>query len=55
MKYIQHTVDPHLSNHLCRASKIMLLMLVVNFMFNFRLKTLNGISVESMECHNKVA
>ena len=36
-----------------RASNIELSMLVLDFMVKFRLKILNGISVESMECLNE--
>ena len=38
-----------------RASNIELSMLVLNFMVKYRLKILDGISVESMECFNKDA
>ena len=35
-----------------RANSIELLMLVLDFVVNSRLKILNGVSVEAMECLN---
>ena len=48
----------HLSQNLCcryvrRANNIELLMLVLDFAVNSRLKILNGIFMESMECLNE--
>ena len=69
MKYMGRTTnmfgrlkfDYHKTCHLSqnyaagRASNIKLLMLVLEFKVNYRLKILKGISVECMECLNEDA
>ena len=49
--HITHHFNPKLVLQIVQTTE--LLMLVLDFVVNSRLKILNGISVESMECSNK--
>ena len=50
-----HHFKPKLTCAADRANKIELLMLVLNFVVNSRLKNTHDISVEPMECFNEDA